>query len=71
MKYPSVLKAYNLYQFIGLENYNSGEKIKKVIGNWPKNITLLRVLSLFTNIRKHISVAKSPEWLLITNLIAL
>ena len=71
MKYPSVLKAYNLYQFIGLENYNSGEKIKKVIGNWPKNIILLRVLSLFANTGIHISVSTSPQWLLITNSIAL
>ena len=29
MKYPSVLKAYNLYQLVGLENYASGEKLKK------------------------------------------
>ena len=29
MKYPLVLKAYNLYQLLGLENYASGEQIKK------------------------------------------
>lgn len=29
MKYPSILKAYNLYRLLGLENYASGEQIKK------------------------------------------
>jgi len=29
MKYPLVLKAYNLYHLLGLENYASGEQIKK------------------------------------------
>jgi DnaJ-class molecular chaperone len=29
MKYPSVLKSYNLYHLLGLENYASGEQIKK------------------------------------------
>lgn len=29
MKYPLVLKAYNLYRLLGLENYASGEQIKK------------------------------------------
>jgi DnaJ-class molecular chaperone len=29
MKYPSVLKAYNLYHLLGLENYASGEQIKR------------------------------------------
>ncbi len=29
MKYPSVLKAYNLYCLLGLENYASGEQIKR------------------------------------------
>ena len=29
MKYPLVLQAYNLYHLLGLENYASGEQIKK------------------------------------------
>ena len=29
MKYPLVLKSYNLYHLLGLENYASGEQIKK------------------------------------------
>ena len=29
MKYPLVLKAYNFYHLLGLENYASGEQIKK------------------------------------------
>jgi hypothetical protein len=71
MKYPSVLKAYNLYQLVGLKTKPVVKSLKSVIGNWPKNIILLRVLSLFANIRKHMSVANSPQWLLITNSISL
>jgi DnaJ-class molecular chaperone len=29
MKYPLVLKSYNLYHLLGLDNYASGEQIKK------------------------------------------
>ncbi|MBT3921068.1 MAG: DnaJ domain-containing protein [Nitrospina sp.] len=29
MKYPLVLKSYNLYHLLGLENFASGEQIKK------------------------------------------
>ncbi len=29
MKYPAILKSYNLYQFLGLKNYASGDEIKK------------------------------------------
>lgn len=29
MKYPAVLKSYNLYHLLGLKNYATGEQIKK------------------------------------------
>ena len=37
MKYPSVLKAYNLYQIVGLENYASDEKLKKSYWQLARN----------------------------------
>jgi hypothetical protein len=61
MKYPSVLKAYNLYQLVGLKTTPVVKRLKSVIGNRLKNIILLRVLSLFANNRKHISVATSLQ----------